>query len=141
MRLGQLDQGSAALEEFRRLQAAAQSASDEEWALKLLKQSAQASLDTGDLDGATAALEKVAARQPGNAANHVNLGIALERAGRYDRAIDEYRAALALDADANVHGRLATAYRALGRERESEGEQLLYERSKQDRFRGRGFAR
>jgi tetratricopeptide (TPR) repeat protein len=141
IRLGQLDEGNAALEEFRRLQAAAQAAADEEWELKLTRQSAQARIDAGDFGEAAALLEQVVSRRPDAAINHVNLGIALERAGRYEAAIDAYRKAVALNADANVHARLAAAYAALGRAQESQAEQALDDRAKENRIRAGGQGR
>ena len=143
MRLGRADEGNAALEEFRRLQAAAQAAANLEWDLKLIRQSAQARLDDGNFAEAAALLEQAVSRQPNLAANHFNLGLALERAGRYEAAIDAYRRAVALDADpgAVVHGRLAAVYAALGRAQESQAEQALYDRAKESRIRARGPGR
>jgi tetratricopeptide (TPR) repeat protein len=141
MRLGRADEGAAALEEFRRLQAASQAAASLEWELKLLRLSAQARIDDGHFGEAAVLLQQVAARQPDVAANHVNLGLALERAGRYEAAVDAYRKAVALNADASVHGRLAAAYAALGRAQESQAEQALYDRAKESRVRARGPGR
>jgi tetratricopeptide (TPR) repeat protein len=143
-RLGRTDEGNAALDEFRRLQAASQAAASLEWELKLLKLSAQARIDAGNFGEAAALLQQVASRQPDVAVNHVNLGLALERAGRYEAAIDAYRKAVALndaDASVNVHGRLASAYAALGRAQESQAEQALYDRAKESRARARGPGR
>jgi tetratricopeptide (TPR) repeat protein len=140
-RLGRADEGSAALDEFRRLQAASQAAASLEWELKLLRLSAQARIDDGNFGEAAVLLQQVAARQPDVAVNHVNLGLALERAGRYEAAIDAYRKAVALNADASVHGRLAAAYAALGRAQESQAEQALYDRAKESRVRARGPGR
>ena len=143
-RLGRADEGNAALDEFRRLQAASQAAASLEWELKLLKLSAQARIDDGNFGEAAALLQQVASRQPDVAVNHVNLGLALERAGRYEAAIDAYRKAVALndaDASVNVHGRLASAYAALGRAQESQAEQALYDRAKESRARARGPGR
>jgi tetratricopeptide (TPR) repeat protein len=50
IRLGQVDEGNAALDEFRRLQAEAQAVADREWALKLLRQQAEQALDGGASD-------------------------------------------------------------------------------------------
>ena len=87
----------------------------------------------------------MASRQPDVAVNHVNLGLALERAGRYEAAVDAYRKAVALNPDADasaiVHRRLAAAYAALGRARESQAEQALYDRAKENRIRARGPGR
>ena len=74
IRLGRADDGNAALEEFRRLQAAAQAAANQDWALKLIRQSAQARIDAGDFSEAAALLQQVVSRQPDVAINHVNLG-------------------------------------------------------------------
>ena len=63
MRLGRADEGSAALEEFRRLQAAAQAAASVEWELKLLRQSAQAQMDDGHF-GEAAASSRTGGRAP-----------------------------------------------------------------------------
>jgi tetratricopeptide (TPR) repeat protein len=140
-RLGRADEGNAALDEFRRLQAASQAAASLEWELKLIKLSAQARIDDGHFGEAAVLLQQVASRQPDVAVNHVNLGLALERAGRYEAAIDAYRKAVALNTDASVHGRLAAAYAALGRTQESQAEQALYDRAKENRVRARGPGR
>ena len=142
-RLGRADEGNAALDKFSRLQAASQAAASLEWELKLLRLSAQARIDDGNFGEAAVLLEQVVSRQPDVAVNHVNLGLALERAGRYEAAVDAYRKALALDADASVivHGRLAAAYAALGRAQESQAEQALYDRAKESRIRARGPGR
>jgi tetratricopeptide (TPR) repeat protein len=144
-RLGRADEGNAALDVFRRLQAASQAAASLEWELKLLRLSAQARIDDGNFGEAAVLLQQVAARQPDIAVNHVNLGLALERAGRYEAAVDAYRKAVALnpaaDASAIVHGRLAAAYAALGRAQESQAEQALYDRAKENRVRARGAGR
>ncbi len=141
LRLGQVEEGTVALEEFRRLQTAAQAAADREWELKLLRQAAQNRLDAGDPDAAAASLQQVVARQPDVAANHITLGLVLQRAGRHAAAIDAYRQALAISAEADVHGHLAAAYAALGREAERQAEQALADRQKENRIRTRGFGR
>ena len=81
-----------------------------EWELRLIKQAAQARIDAGDSAGAIALLQQIVARRPDLVANHVNLGIVLQDQGDYADAIAVYHRALALDPDANVHGRLAAAY-------------------------------
>ena len=140
IRLGRGDEGNAALDEFRRLQMAAQAAANQDWELKLIRQAAQARIDAGDFSEAAALLQQVVSRQPDVAINHVNLGIALARAGRYEGAIDAYHRAVELNADesANVHGRLAAAYAALGRAQESQAEQALADRAKENRIPARG---
>ena len=144
-RLGRADEGNAALDVFRRLQAASQAAASLEWELKLLRLSAQARIDDGNFGEASVLLQQVASRQPDVAVNHVNLGLTLERAGRYGAAVDAYRKAVALNPDADasaiVHGRLAAAYAALGRAQESQAEQALYDRAKENRIRARGPGR
>jgi tetratricopeptide (TPR) repeat protein len=51
----------------------------------------------GDLDGATAHLERALVLRPGMVTAHVSLGNNLARKGRYEEAIVQYRAAIAAD--------------------------------------------
>jgi tetratricopeptide (TPR) repeat protein len=136
-----MDEGTRVLEEFRRLQAANQAAADEEWELRLIKQAAQARIDAGDSAGAITLLQQIVARRPGLSANHVNLGLVLEHEREYAAAIAAYQQALVLDPDANVHGRLAAAYAAIGQTQESQSEQRLDDRARADRIRARGATR
>jgi tetratricopeptide (TPR) repeat protein len=141
MRLGRREEGTAALEEYRRLQASAQAAADQAWQLKLMKQAAQSRVDEGDFDGAAGLLNQVILREPGSAENYVTVGLVLERSGKHQAAIDAFRNALALKPDADVHGYLAAAYAALGRTEDSHAEQVAHDRVKQERLRAKGLAR
>jgi tetratricopeptide (TPR) repeat protein len=141
VRLGQVDEGTRVLEEFRRLQAATQAAADQEWELRLIKQSAQAKIDAGDFAAAIPLLQQIAGRRPDVPANHVNLGLVLEHEREYAAAIDAYHLALTLDPEANVHGRLAAAYAAIGRTQDSQSEQRLDDQARANRIRARGDTR
>ena len=62
------------------LQPQPQAAADQEWELRLIKQSAQAKIDADDFAAAIPLLQQIVARRPDVPANHVNLGLVLEHA-------------------------------------------------------------
>ena len=64
----------------------------------------------GDLEAAAAAYRDVLALERGNAAARSNLGAALAALGRYEEAIEAYRAALEVVADPGIRHNLALAY-------------------------------
>ena len=64
----------------------------------------------GDLEAAVAAYRGVLDLEPGDAAARSNLGAALAALGRYEEAIEAYRAALAVVPDPGIRLNLALAY-------------------------------
>ena len=79
--------------------------------------------------------------EPDAAVSHVNLGLALLRAGKPADAITRFEAAAALNGPADIHRYLAEAYAALGRNEESRRELAAYEQVKHDRLQRAGAAR
>jgi tetratricopeptide (TPR) repeat protein len=140
MRLGRADEGNAALDKFRRLQAASQAAASLEWELKLLRLSAQARIDDGNFGEAAVLLQQVASRQPDVAVNHVNLGLALERAGRYDAAIEPIAKPSPWPSSVIAHGRLRRRNRRDGPRAGKSGGAGALRPPKQSRVRARGLA-
>jgi tetratricopeptide (TPR) repeat protein len=70
----------------------------------------------GDLDAATAEYREAIRIDPGYAAAHVSLGMALGAQGKNEESISEFRQALRLDpALAAAHNNLAVALEGLGR--------------------------
>jgi tetratricopeptide (TPR) repeat protein len=134
VRLGRIDEGSRELDEFQRLQTAAQAKASQDWELKLIRQSAQAAMNEGDLNRAAALLNRAASIESDVPSNYTSLGLVLERAGRHAEAIDAFRKALEKRAGPEVHRYLARAYAAAGRQQESEAEQDIYNRAKRDRM-------
>jgi len=64
---------------------------------------------------------EVARQRPDNPRAHVNIGVLLEREGRAEEAIEEYRIALAMEPDyADAHFNLGVAFVRLGRYEEAE---------------------
>jgi tetratricopeptide (TPR) repeat protein len=99
----------------------------------------------GEYAGAAALLRTAAAAQPNLAQPHLDLGIALMKAGQYQDAVESFRQARGLEDGADVHRYLADTYQALGRTGESQMETALYEqaieRLKEDRLRKIGRPR
>jgi tetratricopeptide (TPR) repeat protein len=134
VRVGRVEEGARELDEFRRVQAEGLAKANQEWELKLIRQSAQIAVNERDFDRAAALLNRAAAMGPDAASNYTSLGLVLEQAGRHAEAIDAFHKALEKRAGPEVHRYLARAYAAAGRHQESEAEQEIYNRVKRDRM-------
>jgi tetratricopeptide (TPR) repeat protein len=128
MRLGRADEGRQELERFRRAEAELTAETQRHAELDALVLDAARSLTSGDYEAAVASLRKAITAQPGLAATHRDLGIALMKAGRHDQAVEALTHALQLEDGADVHRLLAEAYKALGRDDESQTQYGLFAR-------------
>jgi tetratricopeptide (TPR) repeat protein len=141
VRLGRIDEGRQELDVFARLQAEALAQERLAYETNLRRLEAGVRREEGAHDEAAALWAQVVERAPDAASDRIELGLALTRIGRDEHAVAQFLRALALDADADVHGHLAAAYERLGRLEESREQQALHERWKGDRVATLGAAR
>ena len=141
MRLGKTDAGKQELEVFQRLQTEAAAARSRQIELDGLRGDAVVSSANGDYDKAIALLRKALDLKPDAASSHLDLGSALAKAGQHAEAIERFKSAVILNADFDVHRRLAASYAALGQLEESRREQAAYERLKQESLARAGASR
>src|SRR5436190_2103842 len=102
-----------------------------------LRRGQYADAAAGDREKGVALLRKVLAIDPGNAASHLQLGLALLQAGQPGEAIDQLNAAARLDEGPEVHRHLAEAFTAAGRPADASREQSIYVSMKQQALRQR----
>jgi tetratricopeptide (TPR) repeat protein len=141
IRLGKTDDGQRELVEFQRLQADDAAARTRAFELGGLKREASVSSANGDHDKAIVLLRKALDLEPDSAVSHLNLGIALLRAGQPAEAVTRLQAAAALNGPADTHRYLAQAYAALARDEESRRELAIYTRLKRDQLQRTGARR
>jgi tetratricopeptide (TPR) repeat protein len=104
--------------------------------LTVLRRDASISLTKGDYASAIAGLRLALELSPDEVASHMELGLALLRAGQAAEAVDHFKAAQLLNAPADVHRQLAAAYTALGRTEDSQRELAIYEELRKHNLRG-----
>jgi tetratricopeptide (TPR) repeat protein len=141
IRLGRTDEGQRELDEFQRLQTQDAAAQARDFELGGLRREASISSANGDHEKAVALLRKALELEPDAAVSHINLGLALLRAGKPAEAITRFETAATLNGPADIHRYLAEAYAALGRDEESRRELAAYGQLKQDRLQRAGGAR
>jgi tetratricopeptide (TPR) repeat protein len=132
IRLGRTEEGRQELELFQHVQDEAAAARSRQIELDQLRGDAVVSAADGDHEKAIALLRKALQSAPGAASSHLDLGLALAKAGQHAEAIERFKSAIALDAHFDVHRHLAESYAALGQLEESRKEQAIYERLKQE---------
>ncbi len=135
LRLGRADDGARELQTFQRLQADATAAKSREFEVGALRRDATVSTTAGDHEKAVTLLRRVLELEPGTAAAHLDLGVALLRAGRAQDAVQQLTAAIERRGPIDAHRYLADAYTAAGRAEESQRERALYARLRQDALR------
>ena len=141
MRLGKTDEGKQELETFQRLQSEATAARARELELNGFRRDAAVSSANGDFAKAIELLRKIVRAEPDSSSVHLDLGIALLKAGRPAEAVEELTTAVTLHAHFDVHAYLAEAYAAMGRVEDSERSRDTYDRMRQDELRRAGAAR
>ena len=109
--------------------------------MNLLRIEAALRTSEGRFDDAARLWQQVAEREPGASSTYVSLGTALGKAGQHALAIDAFERALQLSSEADVHGHLADAYRALGRDQDAARARAVYEELREQRLRARGAGR
>jgi len=141
IRLGKTDEGRQELETFQRLQSEATAARARELELNGFRRDAAVSSANGDFAKAIELLRKIVRAEPDSSSVHLDLGIALLKAGRPAEAVEELTTAVTLHAHFDVHAYLAEAYAAVGRVEDSERSRDTYDRMRQDELRRAGAAR
>ena len=116
MRLGRAVDGEEALARFRAGQDAARASDERGWELRLLRQTAAAHLERGELADAVERLQAAVALQP-DADAYATLGSALKQAGRTQDALDALEQAVARGGGPSVHALLADLLAASGAHR------------------------
>ena len=107
-----------------------------------MAQEASLRFDDGDYDKAIVLLQQIAESNPADASPYRRLGVVLARAGRHDEAIEQFKKALALNADPDVYRELAQAYRTVGTARgESTSGSAAPASTKEERLRARSGGR
>lgn len=141
MRLGRRDEGRAELQTFQRLQAEDDAARTRLLQLNGLRREAAVSAASGDYDRAVALRRQVLVQEPGAAASHLELGLALVGAGQLAEAADRLETAAALNAPIAVYRHLAEVYAALGRAEDSQRARETYQQRKRELLRRRSAGR
>ena len=127
VRLRRADEGRRELEEFQRREAEAEAARRRMFEVEGFKRRAALSTAAGNHAETVEWLQKVVALDPGDA-SHMDLGVALLKAGRAIDAVEQLNMAARAGAPYIVHRHLAEAYRALGRAADAAREQASYDR-------------
>jgi tetratricopeptide (TPR) repeat protein len=141
IRLGQADQGKQELDVYQRLQSEATAARVRLLEIEGFRRDAAVSLASQDYEKAIGLLRQALEREPESAASHMDLGIALLKAGRTAESIERFTAAVARNAGEEAHGYLSQAYDALGRDDDSQRERDIYQRMRRDALRRAGAGR
>jgi tetratricopeptide (TPR) repeat protein len=138
-RLGRIEEGRRELDAFQAMLAASAARLQRRSELDAIKLDASRSLARGDYVAAVSLFRQAIAGEPTPAQLHLDLGLALMKAGQHQEALDSFMKAKDLADSAEVHRYLADAYRALGRVEDSERESTLHlqlvEQSKEQRLR------
>ena len=138
VRSGQEDQGLRELETFQRLETQAAQARQLEFELGGLRREATVRAGEGDHARAIALLTQAAEKDAKSAAAHLDLGIALLRAGRYQDAVERLQTAAGLGASTEVYRHLGDAYAGLGQTELSLRARGVYAGAVRDRLRRAG---
>jgi tetratricopeptide (TPR) repeat protein len=141
IRLGRVDEGQRELEVYQKLQAEDTASRSRQLELEGFRRDASISLDSGDYAKAVELLRRVVERDPQPAASHVDLGIALLRAGKVAEAVEAFNAAVARNAGPDAHGYLVQAYEKLGRLDDSRREREIYDRMRREALQRAGTGR
>ena len=141
VRLGRTEEGARELQIFQRLQAEDAAEKSRQFELGALRREAAVATAAQDHQKAAGLLNKAARLDQNSPAAHLDLGLALTRAGQHADAIDSFTRAASLGADYEVYRHLADSYVAAGRAEESQKARALYEQMKQQALRTAGARR
>ena len=134
VRLGRAGDGEDALARFRAGQDATRARDERGWELRLLRQTAAAHLERGELTEAVERLQAAVALQP-DVDGYSTLGAVLKRAGRTQDALDALEQAVAHGGGPMVHALMADLLAALGRIDDSRRHLALAARARDERLR------
>jgi tetratricopeptide (TPR) repeat protein len=138
VRSNQEDQGLRELDTFQRLEAQAAQARQLEFELGGLRREATLRATEGDHGRAVALLAQALEKDPKSAGAHMELGVALLKAGRYQDAVERLQAAAGMGASDEVYRHLGDAYDNLGETDQSLRARGVYARVLRDRLRRAG---
>lgn len=141
IRMGNVDEGKRELDVYQRLQTDATAARSRQLEIDALRRDASLSIVNGELAKAVGLLRQALERDADSAQSHLELGLALIKAGQPAEAVEHLKTAAAKDDTEDAHGYLADAYAAMGRQAEAERERAIAARLRQDALRGAGAAR
>ena len=141
IRLGNPEEGTREMQEFQRLQADDAALRSRAFELGRLRREAAVATGAGDHASAVTLLQQALVFDPTAASSHLDLGLALLKAGRLAEAVERLNTAAALNAHVDVHQHLADAYAALGQAEDRQKAQATYERLKQETIRKTGRVR
>jgi tetratricopeptide (TPR) repeat protein len=141
VRMGNVDEGKRELEVYQRLQTDATAARSRQLEIEGLRRDASLSIVNGEFAKAVGLLRQALERDPEQAQSHLDLGLALLKAGQPAEALEYLKTAAARESTEDAHAHLAEAYVALGRQDEAERERAIAARIRQDALRGAGAAR
>jgi tetratricopeptide (TPR) repeat protein len=129
-RLGETERGSAELAAFQRLQAEAAASTRRRYEIDGVRREITVRLANADYAKAIPLLRQAIAQESAVASDYVNLGDALLKTGETEQAIENLQQAAQLQpANADLHRRLAEAYRQAGQADASRREADLYRAS------------
>jgi tetratricopeptide (TPR) repeat protein len=134
LQLGRAAEGEDALARFRAGLEAARASDERGSDLRVLRQSAAAHLERGEVADAVERLQAAVALQP-DAESYSMLGAVLKRAGRNQEALDALEQAVARGGGPAAHVFLADLLATLGRMEDSRRHLALAARARDERFR------
>jgi predicted Zn-dependent protease len=141
VRMGNVDEGTRELEVYQRLQTEATAARSRQLEVEGLRRDASLSIVNGELTKAVTLLRQALERDPESAQSHLDLGLALLKAGQPAEALEQLTAAAAKENSEDAHVYLSQAYTALGRSGDAERERAIASRMRQETLRGTGAVR
>jgi tetratricopeptide (TPR) repeat protein len=141
VRMGNVDEGKRELDVYQRLQTDATAARSRQLEIEGLRRDASLSIVNGEFAKAVGLLRQALERDPDSAQSHLDLGLALLKAGQPAQAVEHLKTAAARESTEDAHAYLSEAYAAQGRQDEAERERAIAARMRQDTLRGAGVAR
>jgi len=141
VRMGNVDEGRRELETYQQLQTESTAARSRQLEIEGLRRDASVSIVNGEFSKAVALLRQALERDPQSAQSHLDLGLALLKAGQPAEAVEHLITATATDDSEEAHEYLAQAYAALGRDSDADRERAIVARIRQDALRRAGAGR
>lgn len=141
VRMGSVDEGKRELEVYQRLQTEATAARSRQLEIDGLRRDASVSIVNGEFAKAVGLLRQALERDGQSAQSHLDLGLALLKAGQPAEAVEHLTAAAAKEDSEEAHEYLADAYAALERGTDAQRERAIAARIRQEALRRAGAVR
>jgi tetratricopeptide (TPR) repeat protein len=141
VRMGNVDEGKRELEVYQRLQTEETAARSRQLEIDGLRRDASLSIVNGEFAKAVGLLRQALERDVESAQSHLDLGLALLKAGQPAEAVEHLKTAAARDSTEDAHAYLSEAYAALGQRNDAERERAIAVRMRQDALRRTGTVR